>query len=109
MAYPVVPLVPAGNSSFTTSGVLQNAATADGNGTDYDITGMASTQLLINPVAYTGTVLFFGSIDGTTFKKIKGNLQDTNTYADEVVNPGSAPSLWTFQTAGLTKIRAVLI
>lgn len=109
MAYPVVPTVPAGNESLTTSGVLQNAATADGNGTDYDITGMATTQLLINPVAYTGTVLFFGSNDGTTFVKIKGNQQNTSIFADNVVNPGSIPSLWIFQTSGLTKIRAVLI
>ncbi len=108
MAYPVVPLIPAGNESFTTTATLQSAATADSTGTDYDITGMATVQLLVNPVAYTGTVLFFGSIDGTTFVKIKGNQQNTSIFADEVVNPGSIPSLWTFQTAGLTKIRAAI-
>lgn len=109
MAYPVVPAIPAGNESLTSFQILQNAATADGNGTDYDITGMATVQLLINPTAYTGTVQFFGSIDGTIFIKIRGNQQNTSSFADEVVNPGSIPSLWTFQTAGLTKIRAVLI
>ena len=108
MAYPVVPLIPAGNESLVSSAILQNAATSDGNGTDYDITGMATVQLLVNPTSYTGTVTFWSSIDGTTFVKIKGNQVDTTTIADNVANPGSTASLWTFNTGALTKIRAVL-
>ena len=112
MAYPVVPLVPVGPetdlAATPTSATLQNAATSDGNGTDYDITGMATVQLLVNPTSYTGTVTFWASTDGTTFIKIKGNQQDTTTIADNVANPASTASIWTFQTAGLTKIRAVL-
>ncbi len=96
------------NSNVVLSATLQNAATTDGNGTDFDVTGMATTQLLVKPVAYTGTVTFWASIDGVTFIKIKGNQQDTTTIADNVANPGSTASIWTFQTAGLTKIRAIM-
>jgi hypothetical protein len=89
------------------SATLQNAATGNGNGTDFDVTGMATTQLLINPTAWTGTVTFKASIDGTTFVNILGKQQDTGIVADTVANPGSTASVWAFQTAGLTKIRAV--
>lgn len=90
------------------SATLQNAATANGNGTDFDVTGMATTQLLVNPTAFTGTITFKSSIDGTTFVNIQGKQQDVGTVADNVANPGSTASIWTFQTAGLTKIRAVV-
>jgi hypothetical protein len=69
---------------------------------------MATTVLLVNPTSYTGTITFYASPDGTTFVKIKGNQQDTTTIADNVANPGSTASIWTFQTAGLAKIRAVM-
>ena len=95
------------NAGSVTSATLQNAQTGNANGTDYDITGMATVQLLVNPTSWTGTVTFWASIDGTTFVKIRGNQQDTTTIADNVANPGSTASIWTFQTAGLTKIRAV--
>lgn len=112
MTLPVAPYQPPAffdqQSAIPTTATLQNAATADGNGTDYDITGMATVQLLVNPTSYTGTVTFWASPDGTTFDKIRGNRQDTTTIADNVANPGSTASIWTFQTAGLTKIRAVL-
>jgi len=107
----IVPSPPGGkpiNVGVVLSATLQNAATADGNGTDFDITGMATTVLLVNPTAYTGTITFYASPDGTTFDKIKGNRQDTTTIADNVANPGSTASIWTFQTAGLAKIRAVM-
>lgn len=96
------------SAAVVTSAILQNVATTDGNGTDYNITGMATVQLLVAPISYTGTVTFWASIDGTTFIKVRGNQQDTTTIADNVANPGSTASLWTFQTAGLTKIRAVM-
>lgn len=89
------------------SATLQNAQTGNDNGTDFDITGMATTQLQVKPSSWTGTVTFWSSIDGNTFVKITGRQQDTNTIADNVANPGSTASIWTFQTAGLTKIRAV--
>lgn len=112
MTLPVTPYQPPAvfdqQASVPTTATLQNAATSDGTGTDYDITGMATVQLLVNPTSYTGTVTFWASIDGTTFIKIKGNQQDTTTIADNVANPGSTTSIWTFQTAGLTKIRAAL-
>lgn len=95
------------NLGAVTSATLQNAQTGNANGTDYDITGMATVQILVNPTAWTGTVTFWASIDGTIFNKIKGNQMDTQTYADNVANPSSTTSIWTFQTAGLTKIRAV--
>lgn len=107
----IVPSPPGGkpiNVGVVLSATLQNVATADGNGTDFDITGMATTVLLVNPTSYTGTVTFWASPDGTTFDKIKGNRQDTTTIADNVANPGSTASIWTFQTAGLAKIRAVM-
>lgn len=108
MAYPVVPLIPAGNESLVSSAILQNAATSDGTGTDYDITGMATVQALVKPTSYTGTITFYISIDGTTFVKILGNQVDTTTIADNVANPESTASLWTFQVGGATKFRAAL-
>lgn len=95
------------NQYVVTSQTLQNAQTGSANGTVYDITGMATVQVLISPTAWTGTVTFEASIDGTTFVNIKGNQMDTQNYADNVANPGSTSSIWTFQTAGLTKFRAV--
>ena len=113
MTIPVPPYNPPGifdqANSVPTTATLQNAAITTGNGTDYDITGMATVQLLVNPTSLTaGTVTFWASIDGTTFNKILGNQMDTTTVADNVANPGSTTSIWTFETAGLTKIRAVL-
>ena len=91
-----------------TTAILQNAATSDGNGTDYDITGMATVQLLIVPTAYTGTITFSASPDGTTFDVIRGNKQGLTTIATSVANPGSTASIWTFQSAGVVKMRAAL-
>lgn len=96
------------DAAKVTSATLQNAASADGNGTDYDITGMATTILTIIPVAYTGTVTFKASADGTNFDVILGTKLGTTTVASSVANPGSTVSLWVFQTSGLKKIRAVL-
>lgn len=106
----VVPSPPGGipiNQYIILSGTLQSAQTGNANGTDFDVTGMCTTQLLINPTAWTGTVTFWSSLDGITFVKIQGKQQDTGVVADNVANPGSTVSIWTFQTAGLRKIRAV--
>jgi hypothetical protein len=95
-------------ASVPTSATLQNAATGDGNGTDFDITGMATVQVTIIPTSYTGTVTFRASQDGTNFDVITGQKQGTSTQATSVANPGSTVSIWEFQVAGLTKFRAAL-
>lgn len=87
---------------------LQNAATTDGNGTTFDITGMATVVVTVNPTAYTGTVTFKASQDGTNFDNILGTQLGTTPVASSVANPGSTKSLWVFQTAGLTKFRGIL-
>lgn len=107
----VVP-TPAGSTpldeSIIKTKTLHNAATGDGDGTVFDITGMATIQLTVNPTSYTGTVTFKASEDGTNFDNILGTKQGTTTVASSVANPGSTKSIWEFQVAGLTKFKAPL-
>lgn len=107
----IVPSPPGGtpiNIGVVTAQTLQNAATSDGNGTDFDVTGMATVVVTVNPNAYTGTVTFKASQDGTNFDNILGTKQGATTVASSVANPGSTKSLWIFQVAGLKKFRAAL-
>lgn len=110
MTYPVIPDVPSlsEGAAVDTAATLQAAATGDGNGTDFDITGMATAILTIDAEAYTGTVTFKASMDGVIFDVILGTQMGTTTVASSVANPGSTDSIWIFQTAGLKKIRAAL-
>lgn len=107
----IVPSPPGGqpiNVGVVLSATLQNAATSDGNGTDFDITGMATVVVTVNPTSYTGTVTFKASQDGTNFDNILGTKMGATTVASSVANPGSTKSIWIFQVAGLTKFRAPL-
>src|SRR5580765_5110909 len=84
---------------------LQNAVTGTHNGTDMDITGMATLTLLITTAdSYTGTVTFNASPNGTTFDVIRGNKQGTTTQATSVAVSGT--SIWEFQVSALQKFRA---
>lgn len=107
----VVP-APAGSypldDSLLKAATLQNAVSTDGDGTTFDITGMATVVVTIDPTSYTGTVTFKASADGAIFDVIRGCKQGTTTVATSVANPGSTKTIWEFQTAGLTKFKAVL-
>lgn len=96
------------SGAVVTSTILQNAATGDGDGADYDITGMSTVVVTVNPTAYTGTVTFKASEDGTNFDVILGTKMGTTTVASSVANPGSTKSVWIFQTAGLKTFRSAL-
>jgi hypothetical protein len=96
------------NMNAVTTKTLQNAASTDGTGNDFDITGMATVAVTINPTSYTGTVTFKASQDGTNFDVILGTKMGATTVASSVANPGSTKSIWIFQTAGLCRFRAAL-
>lgn len=113
MTYPVIPLVPTGEidvaGGTVTSATLQDAATADGNGTDFDITGMGTVRLTVIPTSFSATVTFSASADGTNFDVIRGYKQGATTVATSLALSGSSTvSIWEFPAAGLTKIRAAL-
>ncbi len=85
--------------------VMQNASTANGNGTNLSVTGFATALLSITAsVAMSGgtTINFEASSDGTTFVPIIGTqvgTTNTNTIT-------SSTGDWTFNIAGYNYLRA---
>lgn len=88
-------------SALTT---LQNAATGNGNGTVFDITGYATVILSVQGSLGGGsTVNFEVSADGgTTWTSLTGLNVGTTTTGTSTTTTGD----WTFNTAGYGKMRA---
>lgn len=99
----------AGTIWSITSGTLQSAAVANGNGTVLTVTGYAVAEVTVNcTVACSGgtTINFEGSQDGTNFVALSAFQLGTSTVATIVANQGTTPTVWTIPLSALTSIRA---
>ncbi len=84
--------------------VMQNAATANGNGTLMNVTGYATAILHITATGMSGgtTINFQGTVDDTTWVDLIGTQLGTSSSATSTTAPGD----WTFNIAGLKSLRA---
>ena len=96
--------------STPTTGTLQNAATADGNGSNLNTTGMASAVLTVNCSSCSGgtTVNFEGTQDGTNFGPIRAvRMGQASGNADVSTTTATAGiTYWQLSVANLSAIRA---
>src|SRR6185295_2935739 len=84
---------------------MQNAATANGNGTNLPVTGYATAVLNITAsVAMSGgtTINFEASADDTTWVPILGTQVGTSSTGTTTTSTGD----WMFNVAGYTSVRA---
>ena len=82
---------------------LQNAAVANGNGTDFVVDGYGVANLQITGT-FEATVTFRGSVDGTNFVPIFGRNRNTGQSASTT----TAAGIYGVDCRGLQKIRAVI-
>jgi hypothetical protein len=92
--------------SVSTSGTLQSAAVANGNGTNLAADGMSSVVLTVNCASCSGgtTVNFEGTEDNTNFAALSAVQIGTNTIATTTTTAGL--TYWQVPTAGLVNVRA---
>ena len=86
-----------------TTGTLQSAAVAVGNGTILDVTGMSAVIFTVNIVT-TATVVFEGTQDGVNYAAINAVQLGTTTILSSVSTAGI--TLWETPVGGLINIRA---
>ncbi len=82
---------------------LQNAATANGNGSTLGVQGLSGALVTVNcSVACTGgtTITFELSQDGTHYSAVSAQELGTTTFSSTVVNQGTTPTLWYLNVAG---------
>lgn len=93
-------------ASVSTSGTLQNAVTASGNGSTLSTDGMSSAVLTVNCSSCSGgtTVNFEGSEDGTNYASLTATQIGTTTEATSTTTSGL--TYWQIPVAGLQNIRA---
>lgn len=86
--------------------VMQNAATANGNGSVLAVTGLATAALTVNCSGCGGgtTVNFEGTSDGTNYTAITGALSGTSTTSTSTTTAGVG--VWSLPVAGFVSIRA---
>jgi hypothetical protein len=86
---------------------LQSAATANGNGTEFLISGNSAVALTVNCVACAGgtTVNFEGTEDGTNYSAVSATQVGT-TATTGTSTTTSGITVWQLSGAGLVKIRA---
>ena len=95
------------DQSLSLSATLQNAQGGNAAGTVLSVLGMASVVFTVNMAAYTGTVNFEGSEDGTNFDPLWANQLGTNTLAVTAVGSTTTSiHLYAASCAGLQSIRA---
>lgn len=80
---------------------FQSAATGTGNGTAMDVGGLAVATLQVEGIT-TATVLFEGTIDGSTWYAIRA----INLNSGAVASQATADGVWTVPVAGLDQLRA---
>lgn len=87
--------------------VMQNAATATGNGTSLD-TSQASIAILQTTISGTATVTFEASVDGTTWSGLYCALLAATNPVTGVTNVGTstASNMYRCNVAGIPIIRA---
>lgn len=95
-----------------TAATLQNAATANGNGSTLDVNGYEGVVFTVNcSVACSGgtTITLQGSENNTNFAQLTQAVQLGGFAAGGViVNQGTTPTLWFAPVSGLQTIRAVV-
>lgn len=92
-------------STIPTATTMQNAATANGNGTNLPVTGYATAVLnVVSSVAMSGgtTINFEASVDDTTWVAINGHQTGTNTLFTTTTADGD----FRFNVSGYKSIRA---
>lgn len=93
-------------ATIPTATVMQNAATANGNGTSLNVSGYATAVLNITAsVAMSGgtTINFEASVDDTTWVSIYGD--PTGSLASPAVSTTTTGD-WTFAVSGYKSLRA---
>ena len=93
-------------ASTPVTATLQSGATANGNGTVINVSGMSSVLLTVNCSACSGgtTVNFEGTEDGTNYSSMSATQLGTATIATTTTTSGV--TLWQMPVAGLVSIRA---
>jgi hypothetical protein len=101
------PLVVQMNASQSVNGTLQSAAGANGNGTALALLGMASVILTVTQAAFTGTINFEVSEDGTNWTFLQVQQEGTNNILTSVTG-ATTTSVVVYEgsVAGLAQIRA---
>jgi hypothetical protein len=89
------------------SGTLQSAQAGNANGSTLNVLGMGSANFTVNMSAFSGSVIFEGSGDGTNFQSIQVNQQGSNSFST-IANGATSTSiiLYTCSVASLQLIRA---
>jgi cytoskeletal protein CcmA (bactofilin family) len=82
---------------------LQNAATVNGNGTNFDVSGYGHATLHVSGT-FSATITFQGSVDGTNFTAIPASARSTGLYATTTTTTG----FFDVDCRGLKAIRAVI-
>ncbi len=83
------------------SGTLQNAATAIGVGTAFNVTGMGTVMFTVSGLG-SGSITFEGSEDGSTF----GNLYTTQQGTGIIGYSTASNGIYEAQVAGLQSVHA---
>jgi hypothetical protein len=106
MAGSVPVVLPSDQFSSDTSGTLQSAAVANGNGTPLSVAGLASVVLTLNCSSCSGgtTINFEGQEDGSNFTALQAVQLGTNTIATTTTTAGLTH--WQLPTGGLQTVRA---
>jgi hypothetical protein len=88
------------------SGTLQNAATADGNGTALTVSGMSTVIVTVNCASCSGgtTVNFEGTGDATNYSAL--NAVQLGTQVLDTTVTTSGVTIWEIPVAGLQAVRA---
>lgn len=89
-----------------TSGTLQNAAVANGNGSTLSTAGLSSAVLTLNCASCAGgtTVNFEGSEDATNYTALNAHQIGTNTIATSTTTAGV--TVWQIPVGGFQVVRA---
>jgi hypothetical protein len=93
-------------AAVSTSGTLQSAATANGNGSTISTDGMSSAVVTVNCSSCSGgtTVNFEGTEDGSNYSPITATQLGSTTLATTTSTSGL--TYWQIPVAGLQNIRA---
>lgn len=84
------------------STTMQNAAAANGNGTNLSISGYATVVLHITTASGVGTINFEVSVDNVTWVSVLGTLMGATTTGISTSSAGD----WQFNVAGFSFMRS---
>ena len=105
MPYPVIPDVPVGGGSVSTT--MQNAAAANGNGTVLNLLATASIIYTVTMAAFSGTVNFEVTEDGVNWDPLQVTQEGTNTIFTSITGVTTTfVHLYEGSVAGLLHARA---